>query len=172
VRATPESPAVAELVEQLSSKAGVVWIAASGQRARPAWHHWHDGADYVVTGGIEQPLPGLVEGGLAEVMVPSKDTGGRLITWAARVREVAPGSELWAAVVPAMHAKRLNPPDGDQQPERWARECILFRLEPTGEVLEARGSMPQESGAAPPVPTPATTSGPLPYVLGRRQQRR
>lgn len=171
MHATPEPRGVVGLVEQACSKAGIVWIAAPGQRAWPAWHHWHGGADHVVTGGIEQPLPGLSDGGLAEVTVPSKDTGGRLVTWIATVSELAPGSEPWAAVVPSMHAKRLNPPDGDLQPERWARECTLFRLEPTGELREAPGAMPQSSGAAAPVPTSATTSGPLPYVLGRRRQR-
>jgi len=156
------------LVEEATKKAGLVWVAVPGERAWPAWHHWHDGAAYLVTGGIEQPLPGLAAGGRAEVTVPSKDAGGRLVTWVAAVTEVQPGSELWTAVVPAMHAKRLNAPDGDRQPERWARESAVLRLEPTGEIL----SMSQESGSAAPVPTPATTSGPLPFVLGRRARSR
>jgi hypothetical protein len=167
----PVDEALGRLVEEATKKAGIVWIAAPGERARPAWHHWYDGADYVVTGGLEQPLPGLAAGGTAEVTVPSKDTGGRLITWVATVSEVSPGSELWDAVVPAMHAKRLNPPDGDRQPERWARECAVLRLEPTGDVPEAPGAMPHDSGAAAAVPTPAVTSGPLPFVLGRRARR-
>ncbi|HEY3261759.1 MAG TPA: hypothetical protein VGJ95_16090 [Pseudonocardiaceae bacterium] len=164
--------ALARLVEEASKKAGIVWITVPGERARPAWHHWHDGADHVVTGGLEQPLPGLADGVLAEVTVPSKDTGRRLVTWVARATEVPPGGPQWEAVVPAMHAKRLNPPDGDRQPQRWAEECTLLRLEPTGEVREAPGAMPDGSGAAPPAPTPASTSGPLPFVLGRRSSRR
>jgi len=169
--ATPQANAdFAALVEEATRKAGIVWIAAPGERAWPAWHHWHDGADHVVTGGLEQPLPGLADGGLAEVTVPSKDTGGRLVTWVAAVSEVPPGGELWEVVVPAMHAKRLNPPDGDHQPQRWARECTVLRLEPTGEVREAPGAMLDASGAAVPLPSPATTSGPLPYVLGRRKR--
>jgi hypothetical protein len=154
------------LVGEAMRKAGIVWVASPpGGRAWPVWFHWHGGAAYLVTGQGEQPLPPMADGGVAEVVVPSKDTGARLVTWLAAVREVPAGTDLWREVVPAMHAKRLNPPDGDGQPQRWARECALLRLEPTGEVLPP----PPGSGAAPPAPTPATTSGPLPYVLGRRQ---
>lgn len=154
------------LVDEAMRKAGIVWVASPpGGRAWPAWFHWHGGAAYLLTGQDEQPLPPLADGGFAEVVVPSKDTGARLVTWLAAVHEVPPASELWREVVPALHAKRLNPPDGDDQPQRWARECALLRLEPTGEVLPP----PPGSGAAPPAPTPATTSGPLPYVLGRRR---
>src|SRR5215211_4554150 len=155
------------LVEEATKKTGLVWIAMPGERPWPAWHHWHDGAAYVITGGQEQPLPGLADGGLAEVTVPSKDAGGRLVAWVATVHEVPPDSDLWRAVVPAMHTKRLNAPDGERQPGRWARECALLRLEPTGEVVPAR----QDSGAAAPLPTAATTSGPLPYVVSRRASR-
>lgn len=167
----PEHPGDAgdagPLIEEAMRKTGIVWVAAPGERAWPAWFHWHDGAAYLVTGDGEQPLPALTAGGTAEVVVPSKDTGARLIGWLATVAEVPPGGELWQQVVPAMHAKRLNPLDGDLQPQRWARECVLLRLEPTGEVLD----QPRGSGAAAPPPTPATTSGPLPYVLGRRRKR-
>lgn len=160
------------LVEEAMRKAGIVWITVPGDGpARPAWPHWHEGACYVITGGVEQPLPELAAATTAHVTAPSKDAGGRLVTWVAAVSVVPPASDGWQAVVPAMHAKRLNPPDGDRQPERWAAECTLLRLAPTGEVTQAPGSMPQDSGAAPPLPSPAVTSGPLPYVLGRRSSK-
>lgn len=158
------------LVTEASGKSGIVWITVAGQRARPAWHHWDDGAAYVITGGSEQPLPGLVGADKAEVTVPSKDAGGRLVTWVAQVSQIPPDSEQWRAVVPAMHAKRLNAADGDQQPLRWSQQCSLLCLRPTGELREAPGSMPQHSGAAAPAPSPAVTSGPLPFVLGRSRR--
>jgi hypothetical protein len=45
---------------------------------------------------------------------------------------------------------------------------VLIRLAPTGQLVDVP---PTDSGAAPPAPTPATTSGPLPFVLGRRRRR-
>src|SRR5207249_3261313 len=105
----------------------------------------------------------------AAVTVRSKTTGGRLLTWRAAVTRVAPGTEEWDRIVPELLAKRLNAPDGQQAAERWARESVLVRLAPTGVLLESPDSPPSTSGAAPPPPTPATTSGPLPFVLGRRR---
>jgi hypothetical protein len=147
-------------------------MVAGRDRPRPAWHHWQDAAAYVLTGGSEQPLPGLAEAFSAEVIVPSKDSGGRLITWTALVTQVLPGSDEWQRVVPEMRSKRLNALDTEHQPERWARECTLLRLEPTGQVSEAPGAMRDDAGAAPPPATPATTSGPPPFVLGRARRRR
>lgn len=158
------------IVDEATRTSAVVWITVPGQRPYAAWHHWHDGAAYVITGGLEQPLPGLAQADRAEVTVRSKDTGGRLVTWTAAVSTVPPGTELWEAVVPAMHAKRLNAPDGDRQPQRWASESVLLRLEPTGELRESPGSMPQDSGAASPPATAAVTSGPTPFMLGRSRR--
>ena len=76
--------------------AGLVWITVPGTaRGRPAWKVWQQSAVYVLTGGSEQSLPGLVEAEYAEVTVPSKDSGGRLITWTARVMQVRPGTDEW-----------------------------------------------------------------------------
>ena len=172
MQGTAAADAGHRLVEEATAKAGLIWITVPGGRPRAAWHHWHGGATHVVTGGVEQPLPGLADAAVCEVTVPSKDTGGRLVTWTASVSRVQPDSELWLQVVPPMHAKRLNPADGDQQPLRWAADCTVLRLEPSGQITAAPGSLPQDAGAAAPVQTPATTSGPLPYVLGRRLWRR
>jgi hypothetical protein len=161
------------LVEEATKKAGLVWITVPGSgRGRPAWHVWQQAAVYVLTGGSEQPLPGLVEAECAEVTVPSKDSGGRLITWTARVTQVRPGTDEWQRVIPELGAKRLNALDSPNQAERWARESTLLRLEPTGRVREAPGNLAEGTGAAPPPPTPATTSGPPPYDVGRARRRR
>src|SRR5205809_657649 len=70
-----------DLIERATRKAGLIWIKVPGDpRAYPAWHHWHDGSAYVLTGGSEQPLSWLVDIRTAGVIVPSKDTGGRLLT--------------------------------------------------------------------------------------------
>lgn len=168
----PEPPDQARLVEEATKKSGLVWITLPGlQQPRAAWHLWHDGAAYVVSGGIEQPLPGIADAGWVTVTVRSKDKGGRLVSWTAGVSRVEPDTQEWDEVVPMLHAKRLNAPDGEDQPRRWARESVVVRLRPTGETIERPGAMPDGAHAAPPVPTPATTAPPLPYVLGRRGNR-
>ncbi len=160
------------LVEEASRKSALVWVTVPGQRVRPVWHVWHDGGVCVVSGGLEQPLPGIETAERVDVTVRSKDKGGRLVTFAATVTAVAPPDELWEPVVAALHAARLNPPDGEEQPLRWARESRVWRLLPTGDVSEAPGAMPAGSLAAVPAPTPATTRGRLPLHLGRRRRRR
>lgn len=154
-------------IAEATKKSGLIWITVDGGRAEPVWHHWHADAAYVLAGGSEQPLRGLADAEHVAVTVRSKPTGGRLLTWQALVVRVPAGSEEWDEVIPELQSKRLNAPDGRAAPQRWARECILLRLEPTGELVD----LPDDSGAAPPAPTPATTSGPLPFVLGRKRPR-
>jgi hypothetical protein len=48
-------------------------------------------------------------------------------------------------------------------PQRWARECRVLRLEPSGSIAE----LPDGSLAQPPLPTPATTRRPIPAALPR-----
>ena len=161
------------LVEEACRKTSMVWLQPeSSPRPVAAWHVWVDGAAYVVGGGAEQDLPAMADGELVAVTVRSKDKGGRLVTWVARAEHVPAGSEGWDTAVLELHAKRLNPPDGEQQPARWARESTVTRLAPTGELPESPGRMPSRSHAAPPPGSPATTRGPLPFVLGRRARRR
>lgn len=160
------------LVAEATNKSGLVWIRpAESGRATPAWHCWIEGAAYVVGGGAEQPIPALVDAAHAEITVPSKDTGARVVTWVAQVTQVAPGSDEWQRVVPVLAAKRLNAVDSPSQPQRWAEHSALFRLVPTGELTQAPGAMPSGSGAAPPPVSPATTNGRLPFVLGRSRRR-
>jgi len=162
------------LVEEATKKSGLIWVRGAGEPtagaqgqelpSRALWHVWHDGAACLIGDGPgEQPLPGLVDGGGAVVTVRSKDKGGRLVSWSAKVVELTPASPEWEAAVAELKGKRLNAPDGEAMPERWARECRVLRLEPSGAIAE----LPDGSLAEPPLPTPATTRQPIPAALPR-----
>jgi hypothetical protein len=161
------------LIEETCRKSALVWLRPlTASRAVAAWHVFVAGAVHVVGGGIEQPLPPLADGEEVEVTARSKDTWGRLLTFRAVATQVRPDDEAWSRVVPELHAKRLNPPDGEAQPQRWARESTVLRLEPTGRIVESPGHLSARSHAAEPAGSPATTRGPLPFVVGRRARRR
>ncbi|MFJ8197494.1 hypothetical protein [Streptomyces sp. NPDC096152] len=152
------------LVEEATKKSGLIWVRGPGAPARALWHVWYEGAACLVGDGPgEQPLPGLADGAAAEVTVRSKDKGGRLVTWSARVAELAPDSPAWEATVAELKGKRLNASDGEAMPRRWARECRVVRLEPTGTTAP----LPDGALAEPPLPTPATTRQPAPAGLPR-----
>jgi len=154
------------LVEEATKKSGLVWV-----EGQALWHAWVDGAMCVVGGPGEQPLRGLVDGGTAKVTVRSKDKGGRLVSWSARVALLEPDGSAWEAAVAELRSKRLNSPDGERIVARWARECEVFRLTPEG-VSEAPGTMPRGSGSAVPAPTSATTRRAAPAGLPRLLARR
>ncbi|MET8568409.1 hypothetical protein [Streptomyces sp. NPDC004783] len=161
------------LVEEATKKSGLIWVKGPGVPARALWHVWHEGAACVVGDGPgEQPLPGLADGAPVEVTVRSKDKGGRLVSWAAKVVELASGSEAWQATVADLKGKRLNAPDGEAMTDRWARECRVLRLEPTGTLAP----LPDGSLAEAPLPSPATTREPapagLPRLLLKKRRRR
>jgi hypothetical protein len=132
------------LVEESARRSGLVWVRRvgagpqTGPPPRPVWHVWQDGSAYLLTGGIEQPMPeGLdADRAQAEVIARSKDKGSRLVVWRAAVQRVEADSNEWRAVVPALASRRLNSPDGEQAPQRWARECRLFRLTPVDGEIE------------------------------------
>jgi hypothetical protein len=86
----------------------------------------------VLTGPGEQEVPGLGDAGQVTVAVPSKDTGGLLVRWTARVSRVEPGSAEWAAIIGALLAGRLNEPagPGSSPAERWAQAAQVYRLTP------------------------------------------
>jgi ADP-ribose pyrophosphatase YjhB (NUDIX family) len=143
-RVLPLAPPAA-LVAEATRRAGVVWLAPSPDRgAYPVWHIWRTvqdtgpepppppGAAYLVTGPGEQPAPGLAGAGQVTVTVPSKDSGGALVTWTAGVRRVEPGSAEWDAVIGPLVAGRLNAAAGPEEPlaARWARSCAVFCLTP------------------------------------------
>ena len=134
------------------------------------WHLWHDGAVYLLTGGLEQPAPpGLAD--RAFVTVRSKDKRSRLATYETTVEVIESGSEDWVSVEAALLGKRLNLPDGDAAPQRWARECVLYRLRPTGDVTETPDDPSTTSHATEPPPTPARTRVPRPMHLRGRPAR-
>lgn len=171
------------LVEEATKKSGLIWVRSEGVPtlqgrgqvvpSRALWHVWHEGAVCVVGDGPgEQPLRGLADGGSAVVTVRSKDKGGRLVSWAANVVELAPDSLEWEATVAELKGKRLNAPDGEAMPARWARECRVLRLEPTGSTLP----LPDDDLAEAPVASPATTRQPIPagiprLLFGRRKRK-
>jgi hypothetical protein len=119
---------------------------------------------------------GLTDGATATVSVRSKDKGGRLVVWQARVVELVPRGERWEAAVAELGGKRLNAPDARTIGDRWARESRVLRLEPTGEGVRTAEAMGNGPHAAAPLPTAATTRGrsprALPRLLARRRRRR
>jgi hypothetical protein len=163
-----DAAAVSALVDEATKKSGLIWVRPSGpgRHAQGVWHVWQDGAAWVLAGGLEQALPDLTE--RAYVTVRSKDKGARLVTWVAQVTRVEPDSEQWQAVVPALLAKRLNLPDGEEAPRRWARESVLWRLAPTGEVTETPDAPSTTSHAVAPPASPARSRVPRPLHLRGR----
>jgi hypothetical protein len=167
-----DATAIAALVEESAKKSGLLWVRATGPRHRPQpmWQVWHEGAIYVITGGIEQPAPdGLTD--RAFVTLRSKDKGSRLLTIEADVAAVDVDSDEWSSVVPVLASKRLNLPDAEQAADRWRRECVVYRLTPTGDVVETPDEPTTSSHAAAPPPTPARTRVPRPLHLRGRPRR-
>lgn len=162
------------LVEEAAKKSALVWVRGPEGPVRALWHIWHDGGVCLVGGPHEQPLDdlGLTDGGTATVTARSKDKGGRLVAWTARVVEPAPGSEQWETLAGELKGKRLNAPDFATLTERWARECRILRLEAVGEPVQKPGAMPDTSHATAPLPTPATTRRRIPSGLPRLLFRR
>jgi hypothetical protein len=130
------------LVTEAMKKAAVVWLAVGGRSAYPVWCLWWDGAMYVVSGVDEQPAPGLAEAIAATVHVRG-DHGGRIVTWAATVDRVRPGSDLWSAVVPQLAGKRLNSAAAAELQSRWATHAVVSRLVPaSGPLIDGTVSTP------------------------------
>ena len=164
---------VPPLVVEATRKSGLIWVAVpGGPRPVAAWHVWREGAVYLVAGPGEQALPGLADAATCDVTVRSTDKGSRVVTWRAGVSRVLPGTPEWADSVPALLTSRLNLPDAADAEQRWARTCTVFKLTPTGELVEAGPTMPAASLAAPPPPSPARTPTRVPFTLGGRRRRR
>ena len=154
------------LVSEAMKKAAIVWITVAEQPAYGVWCLWIDDALYVVSGAGEQPAAGLAQAGVVAVTARG-DHGGRILTWRARNERVKPGTELWDAVVPQLAGKRLNGPGADEVARRWATQCVVSRLVPTGETVEAGTTLPDGSLAAPPLPSPAVRATRRPFRLHR-----
>jgi hypothetical protein len=173
----PGAPApqvnVTALFAEAASKSGLMWVQPPEDRPWPFWHAWVEDTVYVVSGPGEQTLPWLPDDVL--LVVRSKDTGGRLLTVRATVRELRPDDEQWVAATEALRAGRLNLRGDDALDgavQRWARECTVRALRPYGSPVEAPGSFPTTSGAAPPPATDATTTQWRPWHWRGRPRRR
>lgn len=161
------------LVAEAMKKTGVCWVRWPGDaRDHAVWHVWHDGAAYVISGPGEQPLPGSGQTDTATVTTRTKDSRARLVVWRARARVLPPRTQEWEEAAELLQAGRLNLTDPDHVRDRWAAECTVTELTPTGETDEGPGSYPDDDLAAAPLPTAATTRGVLPRVLHRRQANR
>ncbi|GAA3424888.1 hypothetical protein ACWDTT_35100 [Streptosporangium sandarakinum] len=114
------------VIEEGAKKSGILWLSLD--RPRLAWHVWHDGAIYVVTGGGEQDLPGLTEAGQVRVTLRSKDNGARLVSFDADVEVV--DQERSPEAVAALAKERLNAADGAGLTARWAAGSRVVRLTP------------------------------------------
>ena len=172
------------IIDEAMKKAAVVWVSVGGQPALALWCLPLAGSLYLVSGleapaGAdsdklhrrgEQSAPGLATATQASVTVRG-DHGGRIVTWPAEVTRVEPGTEEWETVALQLAAKRLNAPGtAEALAARWAAECVLTRLTPAGEPIEAGGSLPDGSLAAAPRPTPAARRTPKPFRLHRIRQ--
>jgi hypothetical protein len=163
----PASVNVTRLTHEAASKSGLLWVRLPDGRTHPVWHVWHDDGDergtgpaaYVVSGPGEQPLPWLPDE--VELILRSKDTGGRLITVHATAREVTPEDAGWDAAVEVLRPERLNAV-GDTA-ERWRQSCTIHKLTPHGRLVEGPGSYTDGSGVAPVHPDATATSGWRPW---------
>ena len=99
--ATAPAPVnVTRLIHEAASKSGLLWVRLPDGGTHPVWHVWHDDGDergtgpaaYVVSGPGEQPLPWLPDE--VELILRSKDTGGRLITVHATAARSPPRSRV------------------------------------------------------------------------------
>lgn len=156
------------LLAQAASTSKILWVTVPGGRTWPAWHAWVEDTAYLVSGPGEQHLPELPE--QVELTLRSKDTGGRLVRATARAERLTPEDERWETATTALRAGRLNAPAGDTV-ERWAREDVVTALVPLT-LLEEPGRYDDRSGAAPPVPSPATTDSWTPWHARGRPRRR
>ncbi len=113
-------------IQEGAKKSGICWLDLD--RPRLAWHAWHDGALYVVTGGQEQDLPGLAALDSVRVTLRSKDNGARLVEFEAAVTVVDQPAAPEA--IAALAKERLNARDSEHLTERWAESATVVRLTP------------------------------------------
>lgn len=164
------APDDAALLDAGLKRTDLIWVGPDVATTRAVWQVWDDGAIYLLCGGGEQAAP-VQPGQRATVVVASKDKRTRLLTFTAAVEQVGPGED-WDRITGQMVTRRLNLPDGEAAPGRWARESMLLRLRPELPLLERPGQYDAGSHAAPPPPTPATTRVPRPWHLFGRPNRR
>lgn len=149
------------LLDEAMKRSALVWLDVSGH-SRAVWHAWLDGRGYLLTGGGEQPDPGLENGQMVSVVVPSKDTRQLLVTFDAGVTRLLPGDEDWGAATAELVKARLNLVNAEGAASRWATDpgFTLYRLRPTGRMSQLPGSYADDAHRAPPIESVATTRGP------------
>lgn len=163
---------VPALVGEAMKRTALCWLDYDGgERPRPAWHAWGEGVAYVVSGGPEQPLPGILAADRVVVTARAKESRARLVSWVATAETLLPWTDDWRDAVAALRPERLNAVAGEALADVWAAESTITRLTPTGELTEQPGDYPSGSLAAPPPGSPAATRGPSPWVAHRRPRR-
>jgi len=172
----PAVPAanVTKLVNETASKSKVMWVRVPGGSAHPVWYVWHDDGDprgtgpsaYVVSGPGEQSLPWLPE--QVELVLRSKDTGGRLLVTSAHAQELAVGTPEWDAAVELLSAERLNATS--DAATAWAQGCAIHVITPHGRPTESPGDFPDAVVSDRIESAPGTTVGWRPWHLGGRPQ--
>ncbi len=142
------------LVAEAMKKAAIVWLTVAGQPAYPVWCAPIGDALYVVTGGAEQPAPGLTSADQAMVTARG-DHGGRIVSWPAAVATLAPTDPTWPENATQLAGKRLNAAGTVATiVSEWAVTSVVVRLTPIGDDTEPAST---GSEAAVPRETPATT---------------
>lgn len=176
--APPPDPGAA-LIDEAIKKAAVAWVTVPGRPATALWCLPQEDAErpapkgrlYVVSGPGEQAAPGLDQADAAAVTLRG-DHGGRIVTWSAEVRRVQPGTEEWQAVTPVLAGKRLNAPGpAETLIARWAAQCAVHCLIPTGSPAEAGPTLSDSSHAEPARESPAVRAARRPFRLHRVRRR-
>ena len=135
------------LVTEAARKSRVCWLSydhpGGSVRDRLAWHTWHDDA-LVVLSGVppEQRLEGLADAEVAEVVLRSRHTRARLVSWSGRVGVVSPTAPAWADHARALLGVRLNLPDPAAALDAWRETATIVRLTPVvAPQEEPRGAL-------------------------------
>ena len=136
-----------DLIAELAKKSGLVWVSYA-RHTHAVWHEWVGDAVCVVAGGTEQPLPDIEKHQTVTLSLRSKTSRALVAQTGASVEVITPDSEHWASVTETLKSGRLNLTDADHAIERWARESVVVRLVPTGDVTlagEVASSIPRTS---------------------------
>jgi hypothetical protein len=163
-------PTLPAWFDGLMKKAPIVWVGVQ-HREQPLamWPVWVQGAAYLLTGDDEQPDPGLQAGSYAIITVRSKETQQRVVTWLGAIGILEPPDRDWEVATAQLVKGRLNLRDSRHAAERWATGAAsIWRITPVGELVESPGDYRMDRTFAAPIPSPATTAGRLPWVLGAR----
>lgn len=159
------------LVDEAAKKSALLWVQTqAAPLGRAVWHAWLEGRAYVLTGGAEQPDPGLGASSTVVMVIRSKDTTSRLLSLPADVSTLAPDDADWLPATAELARTRLNLRDAEHAPNRWASDPAyrIFRLTPSGALHEQPGAYDEDSRRAAPVASPATTKTRSPTILHRR----